>query len=122
MCSYPLQIFTVYGKIQDFIPFKIVHIVLKHPNDSDYLGPAVLIKSDKKQQLSAVGLWQVMAKTKELGEDLELHVVASHKSGKGLFEQLCLSNPCHKLRSRFDFRQRIGLRTQLRTPGRTGLD
>ncbi|KAI4872969.1 hypothetical protein NFI96_023649 [Prochilodus magdalenae] len=37
----------------------------------------------EKQQLSAVGLWTVMAKTKELTKDLRLCIVAAHKSGKG---------------------------------------
>ena len=80
--SYPLQ--TVYGKIQSSIPFQIVQAVLKHPNYPDSLGTAVLIYSrGEKQQLSAVGLWTVMSKTKELTEDLWLRIVADHKSGKG---------------------------------------
>ena len=71
--SYPLQTVTVYGKIQSSIPFQIVQAVLKHPNYPDSLGTAVLINSTgEKQQLSAVGLWTVMAKTKELTEDLRL--------------------------------------------------
>ncbi|KAK3548657.1 hypothetical protein QTP70_016406 [Hemibagrus guttatus] len=37
----------------------------------------------EKQKVSAVGLWTVMAKTKELTEDLRLRIVAAHKSGKG---------------------------------------
>ncbi|KAI4873138.1 hypothetical protein NFI96_031583 [Prochilodus magdalenae] len=40
-------------------------------------------KPGEKQQLSAVGLWTVMAKTKELTKDLRLCIVAAHKSGKG---------------------------------------
>ncbi|KAI4883239.1 hypothetical protein NFI96_003468, partial [Prochilodus magdalenae] len=40
-------------------------------------------KTGEKQQLSAVGLWTVMAKTKELTKDLRLCIVAAHKSGKG---------------------------------------
>ena len=34
-------------------------------------------------QKVAVGLWTVMAKTKELTENLRLRIVAAHKSGKG---------------------------------------
>lgn len=71
--SYPLQTVTVYGKIQSSIPFQIVQAVLKHPNYTDSLGTAVLIKSTgEKQKLSVVGLWTVMVKTKELTEDLRL--------------------------------------------------
>ena len=82
--SYPLQTVTVYGNIQSSIPFQIVQAVLKHPNYPDSLGTAVLINSTgEKQQLSAVSLWAVMAKTKELTEDLRLRIVAAHKSGKG---------------------------------------
>ena len=48
------------------------------------MGTAVLIYSTgEKQQLSAVGLWTVIAKTMELTEDLRLRIVAAHKSGKG---------------------------------------
>ena len=58
--------------------------VLTHPNYPDSLGTAVLINSTgEKQQLSAVGLWTVMAQTKELSEDLRLRIVAAHKSQKG---------------------------------------
>ncbi|KAI3364700.1 hypothetical protein L3Q82_011486, partial [Scortum barcoo] len=39
-------------------------------------------RTGEKQQLSAVGLWTVMAKTKELTEELWLRIVAAHKSGK----------------------------------------
>ncbi|KAI4895152.1 hypothetical protein NFI96_027349 [Prochilodus magdalenae] len=57
---------------------------MQHPNYPDSLGTAVLINSTgEKQQLSAVGLWTVMAKTKELTKDLRLCIVAAHKSGKG---------------------------------------
>ena len=66
------------------MPFQIVKAVLKHPNYPDSSGTAVLINStSEKQQLSAVGLWTVMAKIKELTEDLWLWIVAAHKSGKG---------------------------------------
>ncbi|KAK3513362.1 hypothetical protein QTP70_012344 [Hemibagrus guttatus] len=44
---------------------------------------ADLAAKGEKQKLSAVGLWTVMAKTKELTEDLRLRIVAAHKSGKG---------------------------------------
>ncbi|KAK3541928.1 hypothetical protein QTP86_008182 [Hemibagrus guttatus] len=72
------------GKSKSSIPFQIVQAVLKHPNYPDSLGTAVLINSTgEKQKLSAVGLWTVMAKTKELTEDLRLRIVAAHKSGKG---------------------------------------
>jgi len=73
---------SVFGKIQTSIPFQMVQAVLKHPNYPDSLGTAALINSTgEKQQLSAVGLWTVMAKTKELTEDLLLRIVAAHKSG-----------------------------------------
>ncbi|KAK3557409.1 hypothetical protein QTP70_026653 [Hemibagrus guttatus] len=41
------------------------------------------VSDSEKQKLCAVGLWTVMAKTKELTEDLRLRIVAAHKSGKG---------------------------------------
>ena len=57
------------------IPFQIVQAVLKHPNYPHSLGTAILINSTgEKQQLSAVCLWTVMAKTKELTEDLRLRI------------------------------------------------
>ncbi|KAL4007399.1 hypothetical protein ACER0C_001251 [Sarotherodon galilaeus] len=40
---------------------------------------AAVICSGEKQQLFAGGLWTVMAKTKELSEDLQLCIVAAHK-------------------------------------------
>ncbi|KAK3530123.1 hypothetical protein QTP86_014797 [Hemibagrus guttatus] len=46
-------------------------------------GVKIYHKNGEKQKLSAVDLWTVMAKTKELTEDLRLRVVAAHKSGKG---------------------------------------
>ena len=78
-----MQTVTVYGKIQSSIPFNIVQAVIKYPNYPDSFGTAILINSTgEKLQLSAVGLWTVMAKTKELTEDLWLRIVAAHKSGK----------------------------------------
>ncbi|KAI4900894.1 hypothetical protein NFI96_031877, partial [Prochilodus magdalenae] len=52
---------------------------LPSPQSVDIL----LYTPGEKQQLSAVGLWTVMAKTKELTKDLRLCIVAAHKSGKG---------------------------------------
>ena len=61
------------------IPFQIVQAVLKHLNYPDSLGTAVLINStSEKQQLSAVDLWTVMAKRKELTENLRVRIVAAH--------------------------------------------
>ena len=72
---------------------KIIHILskLSQSNPKFYSILITLIdweqllinSKGEKQQLSAVGLWTVMAKTKELTEDLRLHIVASHKSVKG---------------------------------------
>lgn len=81
--SYSLQTVTVYVKIQGPKLLQIVQAVLKQPNYPDSLGTAVLINSTgEKQQLSAVGLWTVMAKTMELTEVLRLCIVAAYMSGK----------------------------------------
>lgn len=65
--SYLLLTVTVYGTIQS------VQAVLKHCNYPDSLGTAVSINSTG-ERLSAVGMWTVLAKTKELTENLRLQL------------------------------------------------
>ncbi|KAL1266778.1 hypothetical protein QQF64_002453, partial [Cirrhinus molitorella] len=68
---------------EDIIYIIYIYIYI-YTHTVEPLGTAVLINSTgEKQKLSAVGLWTVMAKTKELTEDLRLRIMAAHKSGTG---------------------------------------
>ncbi|KAK3546595.1 hypothetical protein QTP70_030482, partial [Hemibagrus guttatus] len=73
-------------------------------------------KQGEKQKLSAVGLWTVMAKTKELTEDLRLRIVAAHKSGKAYKTiSKCFEVPvatlqiCQELLGQFPVRPPVGV-------------